>query len=295
MYKTSTRRSPGFTLVELLVVIAIIGTLMALLLPAVQKVREGAARTKCANNLKQIGAALHLYHDANGYFPPSDTKSSTKKHSWVPLILPFIEQEALYNQYNFKKNWYNPANQPVVATQLTLFQCPSTPMQDRVDPNFASACGDYNAPMGVSPNLVAVGLIPPNDNLDGIMGRNRPTRMVSITDGTSSTILVAEDAGRPDLWNAGKRVPGGYANGGGWADSLGPFLLNGSSFDGTISTVGPCALNCTNDNEIYSFHPEGANLLFADVHVQLIRSGTDIRVMAALVTLAGGETIPDDY
>src|SRR6058998_3038010 len=104
------RRQRAFTLIELLVVIAIIAVLIGLLLPAVQKVRETANRTKCSNNLKQLGLALHNYHDVKRAFPPSAT-TSPHKHSWVVFILPHVEQDNLARQYNWDVNWNAAANQ----------------------------------------------------------------------------------------------------------------------------------------------------------------------------------------
>src|SRR5262249_15343389 len=99
-----------------------------------------------------------------------------------------------------------------------------------------------------------------------------------------------EDAGRPQLWNDGNLVAGGYASGGAWADNRGPFNFKGSSFDGKTS-VGPCAINCTNDNEVYSFHVRGANGLIADGSFHFFTDTIDDPIMAALVTRAGGELL----
>src|SRR5262245_57809827 len=126
----STARRRGFTLIELLVVVAIIAILIGLLLPAVQKVREAASRLKCANNLKQLGLGLHSYHDANREFPPAfvnkgryGTTAFSFAHGWAPFVLPYIEQQQLYNLYRWDFPLYAVENQPVVSRQLKIFQC----------------------------------------------------------------------------------------------------------------------------------------------------------------------------
>ncbi len=293
MKKRSSTIGSGFTLIELLVVIAVIGILIAMLVPAVQKVRESAARTTCTNNLKQIGLALHQSHDVQRFFPAA--KTSTPKCSWVPSILPYLEQQDLYTQYNFKADWTDKSNRLVVATQLTMFQCPSTTEGPRVDTKYKSkpACSDYNATTDVSRKLALLGIVPPSGDLRGVLVGNQTTRRSAITDGSSNTIIIAEVAGRPDLWNAGHKVVGNVP-GGAWAAHQGPFGLNGSSNDGSIHN-GYCPMNCTNDNEIYSFHSGGANALFADGSVHFLEASVGINTMAALITRAGGEPRPSNF
>jgi len=130
----------GFTLIELMVVIAIIAVLIGLLVPAVQKVREAAARTRCTNNLKQIGLALHLYHDANQQFPPGYVDGNTNPAStpdndvgpgwgWASFVLPFLEQDNVYSRINFKQGVGIGANAQISQQPLTIYQCPSDPYQ----------------------------------------------------------------------------------------------------------------------------------------------------------------------
>jgi prepilin-type N-terminal cleavage/methylation domain-containing protein/prepilin-type processing-associated H-X9-DG protein len=292
MIRFRRRPTAGFTLVELLVVIAIIGVLVGLLLPAVQKVREVAQRVSCSNNLKQIGLALHNYHNDRNFLPASTTNIPTRQ-SWVPYILPYIEQQPVYDLYNFNLNW-NDAGQTAIATPLKVFQCPACPMTDRYDTTYTNpqpACGDYGAIRGVSGLLITVGLIPPTPDLRGALLPNAKTQLTDITDGTSTTIMIGEDAGRPQLWNVGQMVPGAYVPGGGWADPSSTFTINGSSYDGTNFFIGPCAISCTNNHEFYSFHTTGANALFADGSVHLLNSNTSIVTMAALATRSGGEVV----
>src|ERR1700719_5260354 len=139
MRRSSIRR--GFTLIELLVVIAIIAVLIGLLLPAVQKFRESANRMSCTNNLKQIGLALHSYHDSRGFFPPGYVDGNTDPNStpdndvgpgwgWASFLLPFLEQDNVYNQINFKVGVGTGSNIAVSQWPLKVFQCPSDGLQD---------------------------------------------------------------------------------------------------------------------------------------------------------------------
>src|ERR1700676_3210772 len=134
------RRKTGFTLIELLVVIAIIGILIALLLPAVQQVREAASKLQCANNLKQIGLALHSYHDANKQFPPGYIDGNTNPAStpdndvgpgwgWAAFLLPYLEERNVFTQINFSQRIGVGVNAQISQQPLTFYQCPSDPYQ----------------------------------------------------------------------------------------------------------------------------------------------------------------------
>jgi prepilin-type N-terminal cleavage/methylation domain-containing protein/prepilin-type processing-associated H-X9-DG protein len=290
-------RRHGFTLIELLVVIAIIAILIALLVPAVQKVRAAASRIECANHLKQLGLALHSFHDTYKKFPPGQVQGPYPEawvtlnvtHGWAVYILPYIEQPAMWKAYHLEQRLAAVINQPVVATPLAIFQCPSAPDPPRYDTTSGQfgnlgtkgACGDYAPTFGVAPGLT-------NGDSQGVLVRNSMIPIGAITDGTSNTILLTEDAGRPTLWQGSTAVPGQVITGGPWAGFETGITLQGASVDGT-RRPGPCALNCTNDHEVYSFHTGGANAVFADGTVRFLTVGMDIRVMAALITRAGGE------
>jgi prepilin-type N-terminal cleavage/methylation domain-containing protein/prepilin-type processing-associated H-X9-DG protein len=305
-------RPDAFTLLELLVVIALIAVLIGLLLPAVQKVREAANRMACSNNLKQIGLACHQHHDNYGVFPPGwagapftvpQGQIIQGGHGTFPFLLPYLEQEALARIYRWDRRAQGPENQPVATTQLKTFQCPSaepnrwvTAVQDPRNYRYGGkgACGDYAGVLEIDPRLVQLGLVDRAANYQGVLAVNYLARLADITDGASQTLLVTECAGRPTLWRTGRPVPGTYAPGGVWVSGT-MIFGQGSSPDGA-KKLGPCAINCTNDREVYSFHPSGPNAVFADGSVHFLKAGLDIRLFARLVTRAGGEVVSgSDY
>jgi prepilin-type processing-associated H-X9-DG protein/prepilin-type N-terminal cleavage/methylation domain-containing protein len=341
----------AFTLIELLVVIAIIAVLIGLLLPAVQKVREAASRIKCSNNLHQLGLALHQYADLNQVFPPSFMGASqpnappgtpgVHKHSWMAMILPYIEQGNLQKLYDFNYDYDSQQNANAAATQISLFNCPSSPNSPRWDDSPSDDAGttgwgtqgragtDYSA-LNAIKNFVAHACpqssnVPANASKDdpriiGVMtrdsrggGLNAGTSWAQITDGTSMTIMVGEDAGRPGWYGVGGQLlasGGRKANKeGGWADPNAAFSVDGAyqgcnlAFVGNSSadpcipgpTPNSCALNCDNNSEFYAFHTGGCNALFADGHVQFLSSSIPLCTLAALVTRGGGEVPGPDW
>jgi prepilin-type N-terminal cleavage/methylation domain-containing protein/prepilin-type processing-associated H-X9-DG protein len=296
-------RTKAFTLIELLVVIAILGVLIMLLLPAVQKVREAANRTKCSDNLKQIGLGLHHFHDVNGAFPPGWVQgpflpagvTAAENHNWMPFVVPYLEQQDVAKLYHWDVGVPDPANQAAINVQLKVLQCASAE-PDRVFtilPQFGTgtaACSDYAPVRGVHPQLVDLRWVDAVANLDGVMQQNAMTRIADLTDGTADTILIAEDAGLPQVWHAGQPVLGILSARGSWAGWGCPIYVKGASADGA-ERPGRCAINCTNQLEVYSFHRAGANALFADGAVRLLSASLDIRILARLVTRAGGEVV----
>ncbi len=342
MHLSSQHRRKGFTLIELLVVIAIIAVLIGLLLPAVQKVREAAARMSCSNNMKQLGLACLNYESTYRVLPPSfliDASTGAGKpypfnaQGWGQFLLPYFEQNNLAALYNFSVPFSSspsiipgsPDNQSVISTSLKVMLCPSAPHPSPTYTDTTSfppfvwtaAVADYapndvinqptffGYPSSTSPSALTGALQPSikgNAALLSVLGvaatSQRP--ITAITDGTSNTILLCEDAGRPVRWINSTSFPNRYTNGAGWGDLFSEYGLDGTTVvtDSTgalqDNEPGACVINCSNNNETYSFHTGGANHVFSDGSVHFIRASIDGSTYAALITAAGGGATPQE-
>jgi prepilin-type processing-associated H-X9-DG protein len=233
----------------------------------------------------------------------------------VAGVLPYLEQENVRNIYVPAANWYDPANEPARTANVKTFLCPSTPTGGRPGSSavpgvagspFTGAAWDYTNVSVVAVTLLAYLNYPNPAGYTGIwrgVMSSTGSRVADITDGLSNTILMTEDAGRPDYWVKGKRVTGitppfggdgpGVVTGGVWADHQKGFGIEGTSPDG-LTLVGECAVNCTNAYEVFAFHPGGANAAMADGSVRFLRDSISIRTLAALSTRGAGEVISGD-
>jgi prepilin-type N-terminal cleavage/methylation domain-containing protein/prepilin-type processing-associated H-X9-DG protein len=316
------RRRPGFTLIELLVVIAIIGVLIALLLPAVQAAREAARRSQCVNNMKQIGIAMHNYHDTVGSFPTSFWRNTrdvpgstvvdgTNRHSWIAMSLPYLEQTNVYNAMNFSVGVGGPINATAAMTPLNVLMCPSDPSPTiskyaRVDQGVGinnnsgpklSYAGNFGDNHNDDPNWWTFPNLPFSrdngygeyDTETGIMCRSGGTVAIrDVTDGLSNTFAAGEILYETcDWWT--------------WANP------NGS----TCGTSCPiCYMRVTQHNGdansaidsrnwrvgfgFRSMHPGVVNFLFCDGRVTAIKCTVNRITYRALSTRNIGEVISSD-
>ncbi len=315
-----SRRKTAFTLVELLVVIAIIGILIALLLPAVQAAREAARRMQCSNNLKQIGLAMHNYHasvgtlpfgciDWNGTIPDPKTGAATYGGTWAAMILPFIEQQAVHDLFDFNKHMRDQPPEALTAV-ISAYVCPGAPKA--IDPIITSSCqaGTSNPekrmglwyPVSIGPTFMDYapfcpggkrpwtctdpdiycsrgcnfGSSGPPGNSVGMFGRyGRSFRLDDVTDGLSNTIMAGETLPDHCGWN------GAYASN---------FPVSGTSIPLNLMEKDTCG-NWYRVCGFKSKHPGGANFVMGDGSVHFVAESIDYELYNNLGTRGGGEVV----
>jgi prepilin-type N-terminal cleavage/methylation domain-containing protein/prepilin-type processing-associated H-X9-DG protein len=309
----------GFTLIELLVVIAIIAVLIGLLLPAVQKVREAASRTRCKNHLKQIGLALHNYHDRTGRFPPgyaanqADVDGTGPGWGWAAFILPDLEQENLFRLIDFTQPLTAAGNHDAVRqTNVPFLRCPSDTRQDPirrsefVNPAALTtdlARGNYAACYGNTPFLdEPAWVLTRHLVIDGISGRgmfyrNSKTRMADVTDGLSNTFMIGERSAARSISSWVGVIPGSTwhsanddAKYGGIPTNLAASLVLGHA----CRDHAPSSDNGVAE-DFSSAHVTGINVLFADGSVHGVNSGVNMKVYPFTASIADGIPLQIDF
>jgi prepilin-type N-terminal cleavage/methylation domain-containing protein/prepilin-type processing-associated H-X9-DG protein len=357
----------GFTLIELLVVIAIIAILVSLLLPAVQKVREAAQRTQCTNNLKQMGLAMLNFESGFKKLPSGGEgtdftnfpqgPSQFDNFSFFTVILPFVEQKNVYDQINVNL-YYEDPGQPVFTgpgpgngqaggafkVAIPTYLCPSNPFRpdNGLDnegygyTDYGPTCyTDIDPTTGLRNKATRV-----NGVLHAVLGTAPPgtlgaTKISEISDGTSTTLAIAEDAGRVEpmvspytdpmhatnalAGNQNTILPGAYGQRcfWRWGEPDSAYGVSGPPPSGQLPTglntavnnnpapvnmdQGPANCpwmtvnNCGPNDEMFGFHPGGVLAVWCDGHVSMLAQGLDARVCRSLVTYNGGETLPTGY
>jgi prepilin-type N-terminal cleavage/methylation domain-containing protein len=310
-----SRRRLAFTLVELLVVIAIIGVLVALLLPAVQAAREAARRSSCSNNFKQLGIAVHNYHDTMNVLPPgvyanglnASMPTNPRNMSWMPSLLPFMEQGTLFDKLEPYMKTRASSDFPSVYMNTILkgFVCPS----DGNSPQTGIAAGTADPPPdfndGFQGNYLmchgATEITAANSpNMDGVFYFLSKSNFASITDGTSNTVIASEVLLVP--LNGSRDWRGRYfraEHNSSLFSTLYPPNPKGiadkcRTCEAGNPTYAPCA-GSTDPQVMYarSRHPAGVNALLGDASVRFVPSTINQTIWQYLGTRAGGETVGD--
>jgi prepilin-type processing-associated H-X9-DG protein len=243
-------RGPAFLYV--VVTLLGLGLLIGLLLPAVPSAREAAKRMACSNNLKQIGLALHNWHDAEGRFPDAFGDDNPPR-SWRVTLLPYVEYQGLFDRYDSSQSWDSEANLPIARTEVMSYSCPSIPREASLD----------EQQRVVTPYALLVGS-------DTVFPEGRGRSLDEITDGASNTLMVVEAAGRRLVWTEPRDV---------------------DTRRQTVAVNAPGNQPGRSEGILSSHHMQGANAALADGSVRFLSESSDANVLRALTTAAAGDEI----
>jgi prepilin-type processing-associated H-X9-DG protein len=318
----------GLVRIELVVTASLAVLVCGLVVPRIQAARTDAAREQCKNNLRIIGQGCLEYEKVKGGMPPrrSGFNDGSPYAGWGAHILPYLDEPELAKKYNYKLDFFDPANKPVVETQVKAFKCPAspvkrtTPIQSQASPKADNPDKDtpFKVEAGVNDYIASNGSNAPRNGYglnatqaDAMGGNSRqamidndPLPFSKITDGLSCTILVVEQAGRPELWRAGKKKEGdgaqfGMANNarGAWAGwgsiVIGPGGADGGPARGDFTDV---SVNSNNQFGVYAFHEGGAHILLCDGSVRFAGKNLAPLTLVYLITRDDGHLIsPTDY
>lgn len=318
-------RLNGFTLVELLVVIAIIGILVALLLPAVQSARAAARRVQCLSQMKQLGLAVLNYESAKGELPPAFTEPKTmngvtnghKYHNIMAFILPYVEEAAIADQYDFEEHWYDGFdprdrsgggrksvyNAELAENRIEMFVCPTSPENDLPAPSdYAVALKWQKSADSAWGILIRDRKLLERDNHYSLLGSRydgidlKVNRVKDAVDGMSKTFMWFEDAGRNAKYHNGNLLDG-RCSGGEWASYDAWFDIGHAPETEDVVRFGNCSnliMNCFNNNEIYSFHIGGSMFTFGDGSARLMQDDIDPDVFMSLFTYDEADIVVDE-
>lgn len=287
---SKSRQRGAFTLIELLVVIAIIAVLIGLLLPAVQKVRSAAARTSCQNNLKQVGLAMHSYHDANGRLP---TANSPVFGSAFTLILPFVEQDNIRRAYDISLPPTVPPNTIVTGLPIKILICPS--MQGPPSPLAAYSTHYASYAVCVGSNDAWEAPMPDNGAIVRTNETGNPTivdsgkTLLDISDGTSSTMLAGEMGFQLSDYRFTSGAFAGQPRGGNTSWAYGYTGYSLGSTKARLNSIDPSVPLLDRLQSFRSDHSGGGHFLFADGSVHFVRDSIELPLYRALSTRSGGE------
>lgn len=318
----------GLTLLDGLILALGALVVVTILAPCVQAARAGSSRVRCQDRLRNLGVGFHAFEQARGGFPPRRTgfQDGSPYGGWGPFLLPFIDEAAIAARYDFRLDCFDPGNRLAVETEVAAFRCPDAPGGRHVDIQSQATAKSRNPDKdsvftvraAVNDFIACNGVLLPRKGygvhaLDGEGGPGNQRQamsddsflpLTSITDGLGCTLLLIEQAGRPDVWRNGKKHEGGGQFGmsanarGAWA-GWGSIGFGPSGADGLSPAKGDatdCTVNCNNWFGIYGFHPGGGHMLLCDGAVRFVGPSLSPLTFAYLSNRDDGRLIsPTDF